>query len=314
MKRKWVKYISIFIGISVFVAFIILLFAFLWQQINWTKVIGQLKKLHIQGVKVFFGSFFLILVGFLICSVRTFYKNPDDYTEKVWGLRKTFYVMYLTLIAIGIVVGYIDFRDWKLLTQLTALIVFVDLAVFQTPSITKIWNAEFHHRVKIEKTIEVNMEFINSTTTKIDVFSNVINQTEDYFAPKEETLNGWRAYRQELKEYLHLYTSNFRFRIELFSFKIDDQDENTKQNITNALKQAEVFHSYKIENTDFRKQIVEKLFNGESPILDLGKLIVIPIFEGKSLLLTLKSGDGTKVDEVDVSHLLNLCRIFNWYM
>jgi hypothetical protein len=319
-----IKLVMIAIGATIGLAFLFLVFMWLWGHINWTKVdplINKLKNLHKNGGKVFFGTFFIALVAYLILTVRQFYKNPEDYSDKIWGKRKTLYVLFLSLVAVGIIVGYIDFKDWKLLTQLTAFVVFIDLAVFQTPSITKIWNAEFHHRVKIEKTIEVNVEFIDSTTTKIEVISDAIKQTANHFAPKNEIAHTWNAYRKELRQYLSLYTNRFRFRIDLFPFKIEADDSKTKLNIENALKSIETYHSYKIASVQggsgeptIRNQLAEKLYNGESSILDPGKLIVIPIFEGKSHLIALKSGDGTKVDEIDVSHIVNLTRIFNWYM
>lgn len=109
----------------------------------------------------------------------------------------------------------------------------------------------------------------------------------------------------------------------MFSFRVDENgdEDRTREHISTALKNIETLHSHKIDDTpgkdnepSYKTQVVEKLLNGESPILEQGKLIVIPIYHPRSLLLTIKAGDTAKVDEIDVSHIVNLVRIFSWYM
>lgn len=210
-KRVW-KVIGSLVGSIILLGLVGWLILWGYHHINWTKAdpwIHKAIELYKKGGNVYFGTFFLIFIGYLIQAVRDFRKDPEKFSDDIWKIRKTFYVLYLILTGLGIIAGYIDFRDWKILTQLTAFVVFVDLAVFQTPSITKIWSAEFQHRGKIEKAIEGNVEFINSTTTKIKILSEVINQTEEYFAPITHVPQQWRSFQQELKTYLSLYTSKF---------------------------------------------------------------------------------------------------------
>jgi hypothetical protein len=166
----------------------------------------------------------VLIVGIAICGIVFVDKN-DPWVKKVIELYKNggkfyfgcfFLIMGVYLVSsLGDVAGYIDYKNWQILLQLTAFVIFADLGVFQTPNITKIWSAEFQHRTKIEKAIEVNEDFIKSTSMKLQVFSDVIKQTEAYFELKSAIPQSWNDYQRELKQYLHLYTEKFRFKLDL---------------------------------------------------------------------------------------------------
>ncbi|ULO07156.1 type II toxin-antitoxin system SpoIISA family toxin [Paenibacillus sp. 19GGS1-52] len=312
------------VGISIAVTFLAILLGWGYQHINWTTVnpwIYKAQKFYKNGGDVYFGLFFTTFIIYLIYEVLKFRKDPERFTEDVWKIRKTYYVMYLVLAATGFIAGYLSFRDWKTMTQLTAFVVFVDLAVFQTPSITKIWSAEFQHRGKIEKVIEGNVEFINSTAIKFQAFSDVIKQTESYFSPITVIPQNWNAYQKELKQYVGLYTSKFRFRLELFPFKVEVDETHTKDNLRNALNRLEILFFHEIDDTptignepSYRTCVVEKLMSGEGVVLETDKLVIVPIFQKKNLLIGLRSSDGSKIDEIDITNIINLSTIFHWYL
>lgn len=313
VKRKWRS----ILGAVVIVGLTVLGIIFIDGSEAWVK---KVKELYKNGGKFYYGLFFVIMGGYLVSSVYDFRKNPEAFTDDLWKYRKTYYTLFIVVVGIGIVAGYIDYRNWQVLLQLTAFIIFSDLGVFQTPNITKIWSAEFQHRTKIEKAIEVNEDFIKTTTMKMQVFSDVIKQTEAYFEPKSP-IHSWNDYRRELKLYLHLYTEKFRFKLELFDFKSEVQDDVTKTNIDQSLSKLETLFFYEIDNTpgkenepSLRMQYVDKLLSGEGVIIEQKKMIVVPIFGGKSALLGVKSSDGSSVDESDITNLINLARIFHWYM
>jgi hypothetical protein len=178
----------------------------------WVKKVIELYK---NGGKFYFGCFFLIMGVYLVSSLYDFRKNPEAFTDDLWKYRKTYYTLFIIVVGLGIVAGYIDYKNWQILLQLTAFVIFADLGVFKTPNITKIWSAEFQHRTKIEKAIEVNEDFIKSTSMKFQVFSDVIKQTEAYFELKSAIPQSWNDYQRELKQYLHLYTEKFRFKLDL---------------------------------------------------------------------------------------------------
>jgi hypothetical protein len=295
-----------------------------YTHINWTVVdpwILKALELHKKGSKAYYGFFFVSIVIYIIYATHSFRKDPEKFTDDIWKLRKVLYVLFLIVISIGIVLGYVDFRDWKILLQLTAIIIFVDLAVFQTPSITKIWNAEFQHRSKIEKTIEVNVEFIASTGMKLQIFSDAIKKTEDYFDPISTIPNNWNSYQRELKRYLSLYTSEFRFRLELFPFQLGVDEAETRQRIDRAFSQLETLFLYEVDDTPgkenqpgLRTQTLNSLANGVGSIIEKDKLIVIPIFSQRNSLMGIRANDASRIDEVDITNIVNMVRIFDWYM
>ncbi|MCG7380043.1 type II toxin-antitoxin system SpoIISA family toxin [Paenibacillus sp. ACRSA] len=313
VKRKWWA----LSGLTMIISLTVL--GFIYRDIS-GEILNKSKELYENGEKFYYGFFFVTMSGYLVSSVYEFRKNPETFTDDLWKYRKTYYTLFIVVVGIGIVTGYIDYRNWQVLLQLTAFIVFSDLGVFQTPNITKIWSAEFQHRTKIEKAIEVNEDFIKSTSMKMQVFSDVIKQTESYFAPKSP-IHSWNEYRRELKQYLHLYTEKFRFKLELFDFKSEVQDDVTKVNIGISLGKLETLFFYEIDNTPGRENepsqrmnCIEKLLSGEGIVVEHNKMIIVPIFGGKSALLGVKSSEGSSVDEADITNLINLARIFHWYM
>ncbi|GMK42021.1 hypothetical protein PCCS19_50800 [Paenibacillus sp. CCS19] len=298
----------------------------LFDRIDWISIDPHLLKLREafkNGGKVFFGSFFLILMGYLIHSVQAFRQDPNKYTEEIWKIRKTYYAFYMSLTAVGFVFGYIDYRDWKLLLQLTALVVFSDIAVFQTPNITKIWSAEFQHNAIAKKAIEGNMEQIESTSIKLSEFSEVVRQTNNHFAPITANTQLWADYEQQLRSYLNLYTNRFRYAVHFFPFTYDAADvDMTKQNISQALDNFEVQFGHRIDPTPGRDQepsprgkAMDKLVHGNGVFLDSDKLLVVPIFfHGRDYLIGVKASQGLKLDPVDNTNLVNLCRIFQMFI
>lgn len=315
LKKHW---ICTSVGALIVLSLVICGFVFIDKNDDWVKKAIELYK---NGGKVYFGCFFLIMGGYLVSSVYEFRKNPENFTDDLWKHRKILYTLFIVVVGLGIVTGYIDYKNWQILLQLTAFVIFADLGVFQTPNITKIWSAEFQQRTKIEKAIEVNADFIQSTSMKLQVFSDVIKQTEAYFEPKSTIPQSWNDYQRELKQYLHLYTGKFRFKLELFHFKSELQDDVTKDNIDKALSKLETLFLYEIDDTpgkenepSQRMQFIDKFLAGKGVVADQKKLIIVPIFGGKSALLGVRTSDGSSVDDADITNIINLARIFHWYM
>ncbi|WP_322904282.1 type II toxin-antitoxin system SpoIISA family toxin [Paenibacillus sp. SGZ-1009] len=315
LKKYW---IFLMIGTLFILVLVICEYIFIVKDYNWVKKAVEIYK---KSGKVYFSCFFLLMSGYLVSSVYKFHKNPENFTDDLWKYRKILYTLFIVFVGLGIICGYIDYKNWHVLLQLVAFVIFADLGVFQTPNITKIWNAEFQQRTKIEKVIEVNTDFIQSTSIKLQVFSEVITQTEAYFEPKGLRPQNWNDYQRELKQYLHLYTGKFRFKLELFHFKSELEDDVTKENIDKALSKLETLFLYEIDDTpgkenapSQRMQFVNEFLVGKGVVVDQKKLIIVPIFGGKSALLGVRASEGSSVDDVDINNIINLVRIFHWYM
>jgi|GEM_PF-3733489 len=205
-------------------------------------IINNFSSIKAHGKEVYFGSFSTLFCYYLIGTVIYFWRDSLNFMKNLRRIRKTYYPMYFFTISIGYVSGYVDINDWKFLTQFTAFIVFLDLTIFRTPSINKIWNAEFQQEDSIRKTIEENETLISYITKKIDAFAEIIDKTEIYFEPIAVPSN-WDGYKKELLKYVNMYGSKFNFDIALFPFEIAAHDaEKAKSNILSVMTDIERYH------------------------------------------------------------------------
>ncbi len=94
----------------------------------------------------------------------------------------------------------------------------------------------------------------------------------------------------------------------------------TKENIDKALSKLETLFLYEIDDTpgkenapSQRMQFVNEFLVGRG-VVDQKKLVIVPIFGGKSALLGVRASEGSSVDDVDINNIINLVRIFHRYM
>lgn len=244
----------------------------------------------------------------------------EKYEENLQFLRKFLYVIYLLFGLIGFLVGEFEVNDWKLLLELTAVFVFIDLSIFQTPNILKIWNAEFQHSDYLKRIIKENNEAISSTANKIQKFTEIIGISADYFT-EDMVPNNWDEYKKELTKYLNKYTDTFQFHLAMFPFDTTIDDDDLKQSIKNAFRELELCYNLTINDRALRAEMIEQLFNGQSFEVketdseqSTKKFFVIGFFGSEYNVLIGLSPKIEDVDGIDATNILNLTQIFEWYL
>jgi Toxin SpoIISA, type II toxin-antitoxin system len=275
----------------------------------WILVIGIVLALllyaKIPYMSVFLGGFSLFLIGIL----AYYWINAVQYLNNLGLIRKTFYVLYLIFLSIGMMTGKVDYKDWKLLTELTVMIVFVDLAVFQTPNILKIGRAEFQHSDEIKKTIQESTEIILQNIKKVEKFSNVIQETDDFFAQRSLP-SSQEEYKNLLEEYLKLYTQTFDFSLSFFFFPLPEDEKSQKRDIKKQIENIAIRHRKDFSEEE-KENMLNLFFDGKIIHIEKNKLVAIPcygIFYG--MIITLEAKD-VYVDMIDASHISNLVYVFD---
>ncbi|HLS59715.1 MAG TPA: type II toxin-antitoxin system SpoIISA family toxin [Virgibacillus sp.] len=74
---------------------------------------------------------------------RSQHKKTNRYKENLYHYHKTLYFIFVMIIGALSLFHIIDKKDWQYLLIGAAMIVFIDIAIFSTPPIKKIWNTEF---------------------------------------------------------------------------------------------------------------------------------------------------------------------------
>jgi Toxin SpoIISA, type II toxin-antitoxin system len=279
-------------------------------------------------LSLFYIIFFSIVLAYVLFSLIYFSFFTDKYVENLQLLRKIFYVIYVVGVGLGIIFGEIDMSKWQELFYLTATFIFMDLAVFQTPDILKIWKAEFQHNNYIRKIIKKNEEIIGYNFKKVQRFTDVISITEDHFDTRNVPTQ-WRQYKDELRTYLNLYADTFQFHVSIFEFDTTADADLLKTSITHALNRVEQCYNQTVDEADgWKEGLIQQLLDGKSIELrnkkeekdsnipgELKNKVFIVAYYGKSYnMLIGVSSKFVEVDGIDASHILNLAQIYDWYM
>jgi hypothetical protein len=276
---------------------------------------------------LFFIIFYSIVLLYVLLSLLYFWFCTDKYVENLQLIRKAFYVLFILGVGLGVVCKVIDLNKWTSLLQMTALFVFMDLAVFQTPDILKLWNAEFQHSNYIRKIIKANEEVIGYNAKKVQCFTEVIAKTEDHFNTRNVPTQ-WRQYKDELRTYLNLYADTFQFHVSIFEFDTTTDATLLKQSVTHALHRVELCYNQTIEDSEWKEKLIAQLLDGKSIEFknkkeenattvpgELKNKVFIVAYYGKSYnMLIGVSSKFVDVNGIDASHILNLAQIFDWYM
>lgn len=282
---------------------------------------------------IFFIIFFLTVLVYIFFSLCLSFINTDKYIENLQMLRRFFYAIFVVGISIGLMLEKINLEDWKQLLELTALFVFIDLTVFQTPDILKIWNAEFKHDNYIRKIIKKNEEIISYNSQKIECFTDIVlNKSFNYLNNIPLHLE-FDDYKEDLKKFLEFYTGTFQIDVAIFEFesRLDVDSEELHSNFSNLdIKQAftriEQCYNKTIEDGEWKRFLVQELLNGKAIELHNKKevssldnfkdkkVFIIPFYGKEYDILIGISSKFIEVDGIDASNILNLTQIFDWYM
>lgn len=279
---------------------------------------------------IFFIIFFLTVLVYIFFSMYLSFINIDKYVENLQMLRRFFYAIFVVGISIGLMLEKIHLDDWKQLLELAALFVFIDLAVFQTPDILKIWNAEFKHDHYIRKIIKKNEEIISYNSQKVECFTDIVlNKSTNYLNNIPLHLK-FDDYKEDLKKFLEFYTDTFQIDLAIFEFEsglnANLEDLHSNLDIKQAFTRIEQCYNKTIVDGEWKLFLVQELLDGKAIELHNKKevsssdnfkdkkVFIIPFYGRKYDILIGISSTFIEVDGIDASHILNLTQIFDWYM
>lgn len=278
-------------------------------------------------MSVFYWVLFIGFPLYISWSLYFFWRNPDKYVENLQLMRKAYYVLFVIAVASGVLFKVIKLNDWQFLLELGGLFIFVDIAVFQTPDILKIWNTEFQHSHYIRQTIRKNEEILGYNSSKVTNFTKVISNTNQYFT-EIETPADWDAYQSEMKQYMKQYTDTFQFYVSIFPFEISEDEEVLQRNLASAYEQVQLRYNFNVKDDEWKNSLIDALFRGESVQLSqktepsnisseerMKKAFIIAYYGVKyNMLIGINSSNNVEVDGIDASHILNMANIFDWHM
>ncbi|NHM32487.1 type II toxin-antitoxin system SpoIISA family toxin [Neobacillus terrae] len=278
-----------------------------------------------------FKIFVSILLAFSIGNLVFFLVDNMKYHASLRALRKTLYTIFIGAVALGILMDEIKISNWQFLITLTAIVIFIDLSLILTPSIMKIWKAEFQYGDYVENVIEANNKIHRGTMRRVGTMSEMIQNAGTYF--EEEAIPEPNAIfeRDELEKYLKLYSDQYGFALQLWELAVEPFDANlipseerAKMNneeletyiedvsllqaINRLVDDIERLNSFELGNE--KEEYVSSLFHSEIISLIKEDSMIVPVYmEQRSMLIVLKNTSGELL-EVDAVHITNLIYLF----
>jgi Toxin SpoIISA, type II toxin-antitoxin system len=271
-----------------------------------------------------FKFYIVVLLVFSVANLFFFILNPLKYHLSLRTLRKTLYTLFIGAISIGLLTNELQLSNWEFILTLTAIVIFMDLAILLTPSIMKIWSAEFQYTDYVEDIIKTNDKIHKAMVYRVEAMSEMIQKNNELLSPSRNYTE------QELKNYLNLYAEKFGFNVQIhrirdIEFSADDVDPSVKeglaadeiQMLVEAYRLTEgirmtVEQIKTINNFDFdnEEDNVETLAQSAVVSLVDDESMLVPVFMDTDQFIVVLKKEMGDVLEVDAIHITNLIYLF----
>src|SRR5690606_21070678 len=221
---------------------------------------------------------------------------------------KGFYFTFFGVIGLSIVQGFIEPSNWALLLQLAAVAIFIDLTLFQTPGISKIWNTELNKEEhSLKKLIENNRLVSNNSTKALEFHEVIANDIFSLNSPQN-----WEEYKEIILNYYSEYTKELNLSVHLIELEVNQVD-NVYNKLDEAFEKSLRYHSVQALKERKKKNYVTRLRAGKQVKIEstLEETIVfIPFFGAKyGFLLSVLGKGEIEANEIDAMYLLNIAYI-----
>ncbi|MDY0404358.1 type II toxin-antitoxin system SpoIISA family toxin [Virgibacillus sp. 179-BFC.A HS] len=259
---------------------------------------------------MFMKLFFSVLLLYVIGNLLFYTVSKFHYAIHSTLIRKGLYTLFIAGLLVGLILGEIDDSDWKTILELAIGIIFIDLGVFQTPNILRIWSAEFQYANEIEENISMSKDRIQYMNRKSSFFSTIVQKAQDDLADNAP-ITSQEEFQNQLLDFVNQYADAFGFSTRVHVLTDDlEQEHEIKAEITQILYKTENLYNITIKD----KQDVEaSLFDAQSYVTSDERHAIIPIYEGdNNFLLTLAAHEGNII-EIDLFHIINLVILFQWH-
>lgn len=284
------------------------------------------------GITILVGALVLFILFVYIQSLRSFRNKEDNrFNENLYQYRKTLYFLFVLLVGFLWLFKLIAIDNWQTLIILAGIVVFIDIFVFSTPTITKIWQTELQAYDPLKTYIQENSYIEEKQQNKLNYFSQMVQ-----IAPfvKSEIDKEKLPFLDTLGLFLNYYSTTFGLSVHLYEVLIKEDNGSIEDALINnfvkileTIKQRHtldwdsMLDNLEIDNNDERSDIeefiMEKLWGGEIVALDReekhgkGMAYICPVFVGDNHTLIIFIEEiQQRVYEIDALFITNLAFLF----
>ncbi|WP_281269243.1 type II toxin-antitoxin system SpoIISA family toxin [Paraliobacillus ryukyuensis] len=209
---------------------------------------------------------------------------------------------------------------------LVAIVIFIDIFVFSTPTITKIWKTEFQAYDPLKTYIQENSFIEEKQRDKLNYFSQLI-QIAPYIKSEIELQHN--DFLEGLGAFLNYYAEGFGLCIHLYNVEtVADQSEDERMNeFLDTIHRIKQTHTLDwlcmLDNLDVQgdsdaeEVVIDNLWSGEIVALDReekhgkGMSHLCPIFVGDDYIFILFIEEiYQRIYEIDALFITNLAFLY----
>ncbi|WP_156178042.1 type II toxin-antitoxin system SpoIISA family toxin [Bacillus sp. SA1-12] len=236
----------------------------------------------------------LMLIGFTAAILYCSWAFSEFFNKQRQNLRRTWYFLFLIGIVFMLSETGFDAQKWQGYTLLAGMFIFVDLALFLTPSIKKIAGAEMEQINEMENVNDEMKKVIVQTQNRSWQYTNILDRLDTSLFGTQQWFN-IDEYRGSLEDFLSIYGETCRQSITVFKF--DDQsffkqEIGTVMGVDLTDKEIALLEEQKLLHIDRRTILI--------PYIERVFPVVISIFGEKDIL------------DIDTDHIVNLSLIHSW--
>ncbi len=253
------------------------------------KVLGDLILSFTQETKWY------ILTGFCAVILYISWTFNDFFKKNQQNLRKTWYFFFIVGVVLMLNDTGFNVKEWPRYTLIAGMFIFVDLALFLTPSIKKIGGAEMEQVNEVESINEEMKKVIVQTQNRSLQFTDILDMMQISSFETQEW-NEIESYQNSLEDFLYTYGVTCRQNITVFK---KDDDSYFKQEVGTVLGV-----NLTIEQIQSVNEKIIVFINEHTviiPYLDRVFPVVISIESEKEPVL-----------DIDIDHIINLSLIHSW--
>ncbi|CCG47377.1 hypothetical protein HBHAL_5042 [Halobacillus halophilus DSM 2266] len=274
-----------------------------------------------------FNFFVGALLVFTIGNYLFFLWDQQKYWLSLTKIRKTLYTLFVSALAVGLLVRETHLSNWPFILTLTTIIIFMDLALLLTPSIMKLWKAEFEHNNDLQNIILTYEKVRKANYRRVETMSAMIQNAHNYF-PEDYFPMLSRA--RDIERYLKEYTDLYGISVQVSPLEVSPPEYNpgwetmseeekyeyeevqpVYEAILRQLDTIEATHNFEMGN--HKEEYADYLLQYEVVSLIEEESMIVPVINQKEhYLIVLKSERG-EVLEIDALHIVNLTNLYHLY-
>ncbi len=236
-----------------------------------------------------------ILIGFSAIILYISWAFKDFFRKHKQNLRRTWYFFFIVGVVLLINHTGFNVKEWQRYTLLAGMFIFVDLAMFLTPTIKKIGGAEMEQINEVESVNEEMKKVIVQTQNRSLQFTDILDMMQISSFETQEW-NEIENYRESLEDFLYSYGETCRQNITVFK---KDNDNYFKQEVGTVLG---------VNLTEEQMTTI----NNKTVVFINKQTALIPYLEKVLPVVISIESEKEHVLDIDIDNVINLSLIHSW--